>query len=359
MDGRPPFRTVLLHGLVRDPHGKKMSKSRGNVVDPLEWMDKYGADATRLSLFQGANPGADQAINEEWVRGTRNFCNKLWNATRFALLNGATVDGPLPADRTGADDWILSRLHTVIGEVDELYETFEFAKITDLLYHFAWDEVCDWYLELAKIQIAAGRPGTRRVLGEVLDVLLRLLHPMIPFVTEALWTALTGRESVVIADWPTPDKALRNDEAEADIAALQAVVTEVRRFRSEQGVPPARPVPARISGLRDAHDGPVRELLRLAQPQDGFTPTAEVTTAAGVRVEVDLSGSIDVAAERARLSKARAAAEKEVAQNERKLANPSFTDKAPADVVANVRARVEAAKAELERVDQAMASLPT
>ncbi|MBV9594905.1 MAG: valine--tRNA ligase, partial [Actinobacteria bacterium] len=143
MDGRPPFHTVVLHGLVRDSSGKKMSKSRGNVIDPLVWMDAYGADAVRLSLLQGANPGADQAVNEEWVVGARNFCNKLWNATRFALINGATTAGPLPSAPSNADAWILSRLQQVIVEVDDLYERYEFAKVADVLYHFAWDEVCD------------------------------------------------------------------------------------------------------------------------------------------------------------------------------------------------------------------------
>src|SRR4051795_8541180 len=244
MDGAVPFKTVVLHGLVRDSSGKKMSKSRGNVVDPLLWIDAYGADAVRLSLLQGANPGADQAINEEGVGGARNFCTKLWNATRFALLSGATVEGELPDQVSGADAWILSRLDAVIGEVDTYYARFEFAKAADTLYHFAWDEVCDWYIELAKLSLN-GPTGdaTRRVLGHVLDTLLRLLHPMIPFVTEALWTALTGGESVVVAAWPDADTARANPEAEAAIATLQHVVTEVRRFRSDQGVKPSQRIP--------------------------------------------------------------------------------------------------------------------
>jgi hypothetical protein len=164
MDGTVPFETVVLHGLVRDASGKKMSKSKGNVIDPLRWIDAYGADAVRLSMLQGANPGADQAINEEWVVGARNFCNKLWNATRFALISGATVDGPLPSALDGPNAWILSRLQAVITEVDALYERYEFAKIADVLYHFAWDEVCDWYIELAKLSLGGpGADATRRV----------------------------------------------------------------------------------------------------------------------------------------------------------------------------------------------------
>ena len=359
MEDQVPFHTVLLHGLVRDSSGKKMSKSKGNVVDPLLWMDEYGADAVRLSLLQGANPGADQAVNEEWVVGARNFCTKLWNATRFAMISGATVEGPLPATVTGADAWVLSRLNAVIAEVDALYERFEFAKIADVLYHFAWDEVCDWYIELAKLSLAGDAASdTRRVLGEVLDTLLRLLAPMIPFVTEELWTALTGAESLVIAEWPRADASRRDDAATSDVAVVQAVVTEVRRFRSDQGVKPSAKVPARVSGARATTEPSIRALLRLEQPGDGFAVTTAITTASGVEIAFDLSGTIDVAAERARLTKDRAAAEKEKAVNAGKLSNEAFTGKAPEPVIAKVRGRLAAAEAELVRIDAALAALP-
>jgi valyl-tRNA synthetase len=359
MDGQPPFKTVLLHGLVRDSSGKKMSKSRGNVVDPLLWIDEYGADAVRLSLLQGANPGADQAINEEWVVGARNFCNKLWNATRFALLNGATVEGPLPAAIGAANAWILSRLQSVVTEVDALYERFEFAKIADLLYHFAWDEVCDWYVELAKISLAGpSADNTRRVLGEVLDTLLRLLHPFVPFVTETLWTTLTGQESVVIAPWPTADVSRADHAAEAEIAGVQGVVGEVRRFRSEQGVKPSQRVPARLTGA-GAGEAAIRWLLRLDEPGDTFMGTASLTTARGVLVEMDLSSAIDVVAERARLTKDLAAAEKERAANAAKLGNEAFTAKAPDAVIEKVRDRLTAAEADIVRVKAALDALTT
>ncbi len=352
-----PFRTVLLHGLVRDAHGKKMSKSRGNVIDPLLWMDRYGADAVRFSLLQGANPGADQAINEEWVVGARNFCTKLWNATRFALMSGASVDGPLPREVSGPDAWILSRLQKVIQDVDALYERFEFAKIADVLYHFAWDEVCDWYIELAKLSLSGGDGATtRRVLGEVLDTLLRLLQPMIPFVTDALWTALTGGDSVVVASWPVADPALANPAAEAEITELQAVVTEVRRFRSDQGVKPAQRVPARLTGVQA--EGAARTLLRLDRPEAQFAPTASLTTSGGILVELDLSGTIDLAAERTRLGKDLAAARKEFEATTAKLANESFTSKAPEAVVAKARDRLAAAEADIARITAALAALP-
>jgi valyl-tRNA synthetase len=250
----------------------------------------------------------------------------------------------------------------VVGEVDALYERFEFAKIADALYHFAWDEVCDWYIELAKLTLNGSDPAaaatTRRVLGEVLDVLLRLLHPYVPFVTETLWTALTGGESVVIAPWPAADTIRADRAAEAAIGALQTVVTEVRRFRSDQGLKPAQRVPARLTG--DAVDeAAVRALLRLDAPADGFIPTATLTTANGVTVELDVSGTIDVAAERARLGKDLAAATRDRDVNAGKLANEAFTAKAPEPVVAKVRDRLAAAEADIARITAALDALPS
>jgi valyl-tRNA synthetase len=365
MDGVPPFDVVALHGMVRDQYGKKMSKSFGNVVDPLDWIDRFGADATRFTLARGANPGGDVPVSEEWCQGSRNFCNKLWNATRFALMNGATTEGPLPdADRLSAiDRWILSRLQHVTAEVDHNFDRFEFAKVCDALYHFAWDDVCDWYLELVKPVLAQGGPAadvSRRILGEVLDQVLRLLHPVIPFVTEELWCALTGGPTVTIAAWPRPDEALMDDAAEAELADLQAVITEVRRFRADQGLKPGQRVASSLAGLGRLapHERLIRSLVRLDEPADGFAATATVSTAGGVTVALDTRGSIDVVAERARLAKDHAAAEKEAAQCRAKLGNPAFTDKAPADVVAKIKQRLSAAQAELNRIQAALAALP-
>lgn len=341
MDGQPPFRTVALHGMVRDQFGKKMSKSFGNVVDPLDWIERYGADATRFTLLRGANPGSDVAISEDWAAGSRNFCNKIWNATRFALMNGAVSDG-LPEELTSADRWILSRLQEVVTSVDAAFEEFEFAKASDALYHFAWDEVFDWYVELAKVQFAEGgvvAENTKRVLGHVLDALLRLLHPLVPFVTEELWRALTGGESIVVAPWPTASPELIDPAAEQEISSLQNLVTEVRRFRSDQGLKPGQRVAARLSlsgTALAAHEGAIRVLLRLDEPTDTFSPTARLTVGT-VLVEIDTAGAIDVAAERKRLEKDLAAARKEQAQVTAKLGNEQFMAKAPEDVVAKVR----------------------
>ncbi|WP_020522310.1 valine--tRNA ligase [Catelliglobosispora koreensis] len=363
MNGKQPFNVVALHGMVRDQYGKKMSKSFGNVVDPLDWIDRFGADATRFTLAKGANPGADVPVSEEWCQGSRNFCNKLWNATRFALMNGAHVEGDLPAELSTVDKWILSRLQHTIADVNEQFEAFEFAKVCDTLFHFAWDEVCDWYVELSK---SALNP---RVLGHVLDQLLRLLHPIIPFVTDELWCALTKSEgSVMVASWPVADEALIDDVAEASVELLQRVVTEVRRFRSDQGLKPGQKVAARIEGMT-AHEDLVRSLARLEPAGDDFTATATVTIATGapseataasagtITVALDTRGSIDVAAEKARLTKDRAAAEKEIAQATAKLGNEGFLAKAPADVVGKLRDRLAVAQADVARIDEALTRL--
>ncbi|MEV0898325.1 valine--tRNA ligase [Actinoplanes sp. NPDC049802] len=364
MDGKQPFDVVNLHGMVRDQFGKKMSKSFGNVVDPLDWIDRYGADATRFTLARGANPGSDVPISEEWCQGSRNFCNKLWNATRFALMNGAHV-GELPdkSELSAVDRWVLSRLQHVIGEVNELFADYEYAKVCDTLYHFAWDDVCDWYLELSKPVLAEGSEGSRRVLGHVLDQLLRLLHPVIPFVTEELWIALTGGETVMKAAWPSVDQALIDDAAEEELAALQKVVTEVRRFRSDQGLKPSQRVTAALTGLGnvgiDAHEPLIRSLARLDTPGADFAATATLAVTGGITVDLDTRGAIDVAAERARLEKDRAAAEKEATQCRAKLGNEAFVGKAPEAVVAKIKDRLAAAEADLVRIAAALSTLPT
>ncbi|MGV9315345.1 valine--tRNA ligase [Streptomyces sp. NPDC003691] len=364
MDGEPPFRTVAFHGMVRDEFGKKMSKSAGNTVNPLDWMDTYGSDAVRFTLARGANPGTDVPIGEDWVQASRNFANKIWNATRFALMNGATVEGELPPAEqlSAADRWILSRLNKTVADVDAFYEDYQFAKLSDALYHFAWDEVFDWYVELSKTTYFAGGDQAKvsaRVLGEVLDVSLRLLHPVMPFVTEALWTTLTGRESVVVADWPA-DSGFRDEAAEREIELVQRVVTEVRRFRSDQGLQPGQKVPARLDLAGTAlapHEAAIRQLLRLQAAGEDFSATATLPVA-GATVALDLSGTIDVAAERKRLAKDLAAAEKEKAQAEAKLGNEAFLAKAPDQVVDKIRGRLAAAEADITRITNQLAALP-
>ncbi|MGW1813020.1 valine--tRNA ligase [Streptomyces sp. NPDC002125] len=364
MDGEAPFKTIALTGLVRDERGKKMSKSFGNVVDPLDWMDTYGSDAVRFTLAKGANPGTDVPIGEDWVQASRNFANKIWNATRFAMMNGATVEGELPPveQLSATDRWILSRLNKTVADADAFYEDFQFAKLSDALYHFAWDEVFDWYVELSKTTFFAGGEQARvsaRVLGEVLDVTLRLLHPIVPFVTEQLWTTLTGQESVVIADWPK-DSGFRDEAAEKEIELVQQVVTEVRRFRSDQGLQPGQKVPAELTvtgTVLAPHEAAIRQLLRLQPAEEGFHATATLPVA-GATVALDLSGTIDVEAERKRLTKDLGAAEKEKAQANGKLGNEAFLAKAPDNVVDKIRGRLAKAEADIERITAQLANLP-
>lgn len=366
MDGLEPFRVVALHGMVRDARGRKMSKSFGNVVDPLEWIDRYGADALRFTLARGANPGVDVPIGEEWVQASRNFVNKIWNATRFALLAGARHDLALPdpAELAPADRWILSRLQAVAAGVRADLAAFEFAKVCETLYHFAWDEVFDWYVELAKVPLASGgaaAQATRAVLGHLIETLLRLLHPIAPFVTERLWTELTGRTTILAAGWPIADPTRVDPEAEVELAALREVVTEVRRFRADQRIRPSVMLPAVIvadDGLLTRHSAQIAALARLSGLAVGTAPDGWITvTVGGCRLALDVAGVIDIAAECARLQRDRLAAEKRRAQDTAKLATPAFVAKAPEPVVAAVRERLAAAEADLRRIAEQRAAL--
>lgn len=384
-DGRPqvPFTDVFLHGLVRDEHGRKMSKSLGNGIDPLDWVRDYGADALRFTLARGANPGTDLPVGEDNAQSARNFATKLFNATKFALMNGAQVGELDDRDSlTDADRWILDRLDQVRTGVDEALDKYEFSKANEALFHFAWDEFCDWYLEITKVdfpRLAEGESltpaqqaraaSTQRVLGHVLDTVLRLLHPTMPFITETLWKALTDGsdlgESLAIAAWPTGTPAEIDTDASRRIDDLMKLVTEVRRFRSDQGLKPAQRVPARVDlAAADllAQEESIRSLARMEQPEEGFTATASVEvrlSQATVTVELDTSGTVDIAAERKRLEKDLAAAEKELAGTEKKLGNGAFLGKAPDAVVDKIRARHQVAKDEIERISARLEGLPT
>lgn len=367
--GKVPFENVFLHGLIRDEHGRKMSKSRGNGIDPLDWVDSFGADALRFTLARGASPGGDLSIGEDHARASRNFVTKLFNATRFALINGARP-APLPAldQLTDADRWILGRLEEVRAEVDSAFEDYEFGRACESLYHFAWDEFCDWYVELAKTQLGQGLTHTTAVLAAVLDTLLRLLHPVIPFVTETLWQQLTGAESLVIADWPESSGIALDRVAAQRITDMQKLVTEVRRFRSDQGLRDRQKVPARLTGIDDAdlatQVAAVTSQAWLTEPGADFTPSATVEVRLGaadntstVVVELDTSGTVDVAAERRRLEKDLAAAEKELAATAAKLGNEDFLAKAPEAVVGKIRARQQLARDEVDRITARISAL--
>jgi len=364
MDGVAPFHTIALHGLVRDKFGKKMSKSKGNVVDPIEFMDKYGSDALRFTLARGANPGADQALAEEWIAGARNFATKLWNATRFARMNGATTEGNLPTFEALDDvnKWILSRLDETVAEVDQYFEKFEFAKACELIYHFAWDDLCDWYLELTKSSFAKGgtdAADTQRVLGHVLDQLLRLMHPVMPFITEELWCNLTGKETLVTSTWPKFDPSQRDGASLVAVSKVQEIITEIRRFRNDQGIKTSARIIARFNGMSDvglaSYEDAIRFIVRCDNEEGNFTSKIDV---AGVVIEFDLSGAVDVKAERSRLTKDLAAAEKDRNTAKIKIDNEGFMAKAPMEVVQEIRQRLADTTADIERITAALAALP-
>ena len=364
MDGKQPFDVIALHGLVRDQFGKKMSKSRGNTVDPIEFMDKYGSDALRFTLAKGANPGTDQALAEDWVAGSRNFATKLWNASRFAMMNGANVDGELPdrSELNAIDNWILTRLDQGISQVDELFEKYEFAKACDLIYHFAWNDLCDWYLELSKSTFnAGGAPAqlSKRVLGEVLDKLLRLMHPVMPFITEELWCSLTGGQSLVIAQWPASDAAKQDLKSVELVNKMQEIVTEIRRFRADQGIKTTAKIAAKFTGLAAAgladYESALRFIVKCEGSEGNFTAKVE---AANVVIEFDLTGAIDLVAERARLSKDLAIAQKDRDTAKVKLDNEGFMAKAPMEVVSEIRARLQETSADIERLTALLEKLP-
>jgi valyl-tRNA synthetase len=353
-----PFRVVHNHGLVRDEQGKKMSKSFGNVIDPLTLVDRYGADATRFALLRSAAPGSDVPLAEEWVEGTKRFANKLWNAGRFALstLDG-TTPGELPPRETLAleDRWVLSRLEAARSQIEAGYAAYDWATVCRGLYHFAWDELADWYLEAVKVRLYGDDPAAagvaRAVLAVVLDDLLRLVAPVMPFVSEALWRALTGspggERSLMVAAWPTGRPDDRDEDAETAFDAIQDLVTEVRRFRSQNGVAPSKrfaiTVASEAREVLAAHSALVRSLAGLDEVTfvDALEdrPGTSTIVLRGGQAQVALAGLIDVDAEVARIDKELDKARGDLAKVEAKLGNASFVERAPVEVVQQQRDR--------------------
>ncbi|MDO4908795.1 MAG: valine--tRNA ligase [Corynebacterium sp.] len=363
-DGRPqiPFKDLFLHGLVRDAQGRKMSKSLGNGIDPMDWVERFGADALRFTLARGANPGVDLPLGEDSAQSSRNFATKLFNATKFAMMKGAKV-GELPAreNLTDADRWILDRLEELRVSVDDYLSRYQFAKAHEAMYQFVWNEFCDWYLEIAKVQ-----EDSSVILGRVLNVALKLLHPAMPFVTETLWLALTEgkfEESLVISTWPTAEDTNGGVEKD-DVAArrmddVQKLVTELRRFRADQGVKPSQRVPARCD-YGDLPAEVIESLARVDAPDADFNATASIEVRLSERtvtVELDTSGTVDKDAERKRLEKDLAAAQKELEGTAKKLGNESFLAKAPEAVVEKIRARKQIAEEEVARISARLAEL--
>ncbi len=352
-----PFAHTLIHGLVRAEDGRKMSKSLNNSVDPLELADEYGADPLRLALLQAAAQGQDIPFTEEWVDAARRFGNKLWNALRFAVEHVGIADVPAaggyPDDPRPEEQWVLSRLATVVTEYDALLDEYKFSDAVALIYNFAWSEVFDWYLEMAKTPLRddARAALTKQTLGVVLRDLLKLIHPLMPFVTEELWSELVGDGMLITAPWPQPPTY----EIPEGVESLQALVVDVRRFRAEHNMGAKR-----IDLLIDDPDGVaapwwLEQLGSLGRVDPSLgapdSPAGHGRLAAGtVQAFVPLAGLIDPEAECPRLHKAIAETEGLLKATEGKLANSNFVDRAPAEVVAKERAKAAEFTATLERL---------
>ena len=370
-----PFEKVFIHGLVRDSQGRKMSKSLGNGIDPLEVIEKYGADTLRFMLITGNTPGNDMRFYWERVEGTRNFANKIWNASRFALMNmeGYNKDAEL-APYTLADKWILSRLQDTVKGVTGLLERFELGEAGRAIYDFIWSEVCDWYIEIAKPRLynkeaAAERATAQHVLATVLVSAMKLLHPYMPFITEEIYQCLPHEaESIMISKWPVADESLVDPEAERGMNAIMDSIKAIRNMRAEVNANPGKKIPAIMlvsEDLREvvAHNDSYIKLLGgidnlELRPLNGEKPeNAMAAVVTGIEVYLPLAGLIDVEKETQRLSKELAAMEKDLQRAGSKLNNAGFLAKAPEDVIAKERAKYEELSGKIEAVKKRMAYL--
>ena len=370
-----PFGKVFIHGLVRDSQGRKMSKSLGNGIDPLEVIEKYGADTLRFMLITGNTPGNDMRFYWERVEGTRNFANKIWNASRFALMNmeGYDKDAEL-APYTLADKWILSRLQDTVKDVTGLLERFELGEAGRAIYDFIWSEVCDWYIEIAKPRLynkeaAAERATAQHVLATVLVSAMKLLHPYMPFITEEIYQCLPHEaESIMISKWPVADESLIDPEAERGMNAIMDSIKAIRNMRAEVNANPGKKIPAIMlvsEDLREvvAHNDSYIKLLGgidnlELRPLNGGKPeNAMAAVVTGIEVYLPLAGLIDVEKETQRLSKELAAMEKDLQRAGGKLNNAGFLAKAPEDVIAKERAKYEELSGKIEAVKKRMAYL--
>jgi len=378
--GEGPFRDVIIHPTVFNAEGKRMSKSLGTGVDPLDLMDHYGADGMRFGLMLQVTGAQDLKFSEEKLLSSRNFANKIWNASRFVLMNLEGYEPGEPSADTVADAWILSRLADLSARVDEGLLTYEFGETARALYDFFWNEFCDWYIELAKGRLNAGgeaRTTVQRNLVFVLDRALRLLHPMMPFVTEEIWRKLPLSEadsapSLMVAAWPDPASlAGWRDEAgrhgEEAITAVQAVVTAVRGVRSRYNVAPRASVDviARVSGrlarLIEAESGMIRDLAGIGTLTVDETAAKPAHSAAvvalGGEFYIPLEGLVDFDHERARVEKELAAVVMELDRLTKKLSNPGFLAKAAADIVEKDRARAAGLAEQAAKLESQFAEL--
>jgi len=356
--GKRPFKDVLIHGLVRDEQGRKMSKSLGNGVDPMEVIDQYGADSLRFFLSTGSSPGQDLRFSYEKVESTWNFANKIWNASRFALMNmdGLTYEEiDLTGEKSVADKWILTRLNETIENVTKLADKYEFGEVGRLLYNFIWDDFCDWYIEMAKLPLygedEAAKKTTRSILAYVLDHTMRLLHPFMPFITEEIWQSLPHKgESITVAAWPTVNEQLTDRAAATEMKLLVEVIRAVRNIRAEVNTPMSKQIPMRIK----AKD---QDVLKQLENNRAYIERFCNTSSLNISTEVDsteksmsavvtgaeiilpIEGLINIEEEIKRLEKEREKLDKEVERVQKKLGNEGFLKKAPEKVIEEEKAK--------------------
>jgi valyl-tRNA synthetase len=373
--GDVPFREVYIHALVRDPEGQKMSKSKGNIIDPLDLMDTYGTDAFRFSLAAFAAMGRDIRLSEERLAGYRNFANKVWNASRFTLMNLGDYEpaaGPDEQPLTVVEAWILSRLQQVVRETTASLDSYDFDQAANVLYQFTWHEFCDWYLEFIKPQLApasdpAARRHCQRILAEVLGALLRLLHPFMPFLTEEIWHKLPNTPgSIMVAPFPQAEAALIHPGAEAEIRLVMDTITAIRNMRGEMNVPPASQVdiliysrearPVEILGRHTQAVSLLAKVEGLHFNPDSGPPAAAAKSViiapegASVDIVMPLAGLIDFAEEDRRLAREMEKLGKELSQAQRKLTNEDFLAKAPPEIVSREKEKVQAWTGKLNKL---------
>lgn len=373
--GERPFKDVLIHGLVRDEQGRKMSKSLGNGVDPMEVIEKYGADSLRYFLSTSGSPGQDLRYSTEKVESVWNFANKIWNASRFALMNmdGLTYEEiDLSDEKSVADNWILTRLNETIETVTRLADKYEFGEVGRALYNFIWDDFCDWYIEMAKLPLygedEAAKKTTRSILAYVLDNTMRLLHPFMPFITEEIWQNLPHNgESITIAAWPTVDPALTNTEAAEEMKLLVEIIRSVRNIRAEVNTPMSKKINLMLKAKDESIVAKLEKnrayLDRFCNPEEltigvNVEGPAQAMTAVvtGVELILPLKGLINIEDEIKRLDKECEKLNKEVERVQKKLGNEGFVKKAPAAVIEEERAKekdyVEKRDAVISRIQE-------
>jgi len=372
--GEVPFRTVYIHALVRDEKGQKMSKSKGNILDPVELIDEYGCDALRFTLAALAAPGRDIKLSPARVEGHRNFATKLWNAARFCEMNGCTPRAGFDPSKCEAtvNRWIVGELAAVGNDVTAALENYRFDEAAQRLYHFVWGSFCDWYLEIIKPILLSNEPARKETQGTaawVLDQILHLLHPFMPFITEELWEKLSHLRAtrLISAEWPAYDASLTDEHAQAEMNWVVRVISDIRAARAEMNVPPAIQLRLIVKDANsvtaarvETHREIVTKLARLSEI--AFDDTAQAKGALQVVVDeatyiLPLAGVLDVAGEKQRLSKEIAKLKGEVAKLDAKLGNEGFLAKAPPEVVEEQRARRDDAAKTAARLEAALSRL--